>query len=187
MVVPLPLPAARRRLPGVLCALALASTLLAARPEDGGSAPLLEPYGCGANPSGSLIVQEGMPAIGSSFTVGVDNPLDTQAVGSIPVLLLSLRPHPAFPCGSLLPGFGQGGPGASGELLIDPRSVAFRATGPAWRGAGEPVKFTIPVPAEPALVGTDFYLQGVLVDPTATSGVRLGLTEALHGRVGTGP
>ncbi len=149
--------------------------------EDG---PQVATYGCGANPAGSLIVLAGEPAIGRTLQVGIDNPRGTQAAGSIPLLYLALRADPWYPCGKLLPGFGQGGPGASGELLLDLSTVFLRMTGTPWKGTGEPVPFAIEIPSDPSLVGLEFRAQGVLVDMSATYGVRFGLTEALHARIG---
>ena len=43
----------------------------------------------------------------------------------------------------------------------------------------------VAVPADPRLIGLTVYLQGVLVDPSASLGVRFGLTNAL--RIELGP
>jgi hypothetical protein len=73
------------------------------------------------------------------------------------------------------------GPDADGELLIgivppDPSQVI---TGPPWGGPGTPAEISIPIPNDPALVGTYVYGQGLLLDPGASLGVKFGLTEAL--------
>lgn len=146
--------------------------------------PSLTPYGCGSNPAGSLPVLAGTPAIGTSFTLGVDNPAGTQSAGSIPFLYLALDADPLFPCGTLLPRFGQGGPGTSGELLLDLRSVFLRQVGGPWSGAGNPVPFSLAIPPELGLVGTEFRAQGLLIDMSAALGLRFGLTEALSGVIG---
>lgn len=175
---------ARLRTFGALMALGLIALPATSAAQDGDDRPLLEAYGCGANPDGSLAVLSGKPAIGTTLTLGVDNPRGTQAVGSIPFLYLALRADPWYPCGKLLPGFGQGGAGASGELLLDLSTVFMRMTGGSWKGAGEPVPFTVEIPSDPSLVGLEFRIQGVMVDMSAAYGVRFGLTEALHGRIG---
>ena len=46
-------------------------------------------YGCGVNPLGSMRVVSGVPAIGTSMLVSVDNPLKTQRVGSTAYLVLT--------------------------------------------------------------------------------------------------
>jgi len=43
-----------------------------------------------------------------------------------------------------------------------------------------PAPFNLPVPANPAVVGADLYVQGALVDPTPGASVLIGLTEALQ-------
>ena len=39
------------------------------------------PYGCGVNPPGSLTTLSGKPQIGTTWTLGIDNPLGTQPSG----------------------------------------------------------------------------------------------------------
>ncbi|MCZ6598749.1 MAG: integrin alpha [Planctomycetota bacterium] len=140
-------------------------------------------YGCGVNPPGSLTVLAGVPSIGTTITLGVDNPLGTQAAGSLPFLGLAFQPDPAFPCGTLVPGFGMAGPGASGEQLI-PSGPPLLFTGPPWSGPGSPAPFDLAVPDDPGLLGVSVYAQGLLFDPTAAFGVIFGLTEAAELLVG---
>jgi len=149
------------------------------------SDPAVAPYGCGVNPPGSLVVQSGSPSIGTTFVLGVDNPLGTQSAGAFPILALALAPDAAFPCGTSIPGWGMAAPGSPGELLLNllpPDPVLFLA-GTPWTGPGSPVPFALPVPGNCALVGLALYAQGALLDPGATSGVPLGLTEALVIRI----
>ena len=138
-------------------------------------------YGCGVNPAGSLTVLSGKPEIGRSVEYGVDNPLGTQAPGSLPFLLFTLKSDPGFPCGTPLANFGMSGPGTSGELLISLARAdrLLSLIGPPWAGAGMPASFTVQIPADVALLGASFFGQGVLVDPSVAFGVKFGLTEAL--------
>ena len=137
------------------------------------------PYGCGFNPSGSLTSLSGGPVVGTTWTLGVDNPLGTQPAGSLAFLRIATAPHPSFPCGLQLPGFGMSAPGATGELLID-LSQTVLSFGPVlWTGTGNPAPFPIAIPDVPAIVGLAGYAQGAIVDTSGTSGIDTGLTEAL--------
>lgn len=146
---------------------------------------LVTPYGCGVNSTGSLSVLAGTPRIGTCLTFGIDNPVGGQAPGSSAVLCLSLAPDPAFPCGTTLAGFGQGGPASAGELLLDLHQPAylFQRVGPAWQGPGSPSAVVVSLPLDVRLVGTRFYAQGVLVDLSGAS-PNPGLTDALELRIG---
>ena len=130
----------------------------------------------------------GRPSIGSAVTVGLDNPLGTQAAGAQSYFFLSLAPDPNFPAGTSVPGFGQGAPGAAGELLIAVLSSQLLSPayqGPPWLGPGQPASITLAVPNDPNLVGQSIYGQGILIDPTAgAGGVRFGLTDAVELRIG---
>jgi hypothetical protein len=140
-------------------------------------------YGCGPNPSGSLVHLSGTPDIGETIELGLDNPLGTQAAGSLPLLVLSTLPDAAFPCGTPVPGFGMGG--GPGELLIGlapPNPLLPFLVGPPWLGPGMPSVVPLALPSSPTLVGRSFYAQGVLFDPF--SALRFGLTEALRITIG---
>ncbi len=138
-------------------------------------------YGCGVNPAGSLTVISGLPAIGTTVVLGVDNPLGTQAIGSFPILALSLAPDFHFPCGSLLPGFGMGG---VGELLVDLSAGALQPllVGAPWTGPPAPV--AVLVPNDSNLIGLSVFTQGALFDPSMAFGVRIGFAEAVELRIG---
>ena len=141
-------------------------------------------YGCGVNPDGSLAVLSGSFRIGGAVELGVDNPLGTQAPGSVPMILLSTAPDGAYPCGTLFPGLGMNGPG---ELLVDvvpPAWVPPVVMGPAWGGPGQPAPVAMAIPPSPVLAGAGFFLQGLLYDATAPLGTRIGLTNALEVTVG---
>lgn len=134
-------------------------------------------YGCGLNPAGSLPVLSGAPRIGTTLSLGVDNPLGTQAAGALGFLALQSSPDPNFPCGTQLPGWGMSGPGANGELLVGLAPAPVLVAGGSW-APGSPVPFALPIPADCGLVGQRFYAQGALFDFSAVlTGVGLGLTE----------
>ena len=110
--------------------------------------------------------------------------LPGKAAGSLSWMILSLAPDPAFPAGTLVPGFGMNGPG---ELLVSlhPFDVIDPIRpGATWDGPGHPVPFTIPMPKRPALMGICLYAQGALIDLTAPAGTRVGLTEAVELAIG---
>ena len=153
----------------------LVSTLCATAPPQ---PQLVLPYGCGLNPSGSFSHDAGAPNLGATLTFSVDNPLGTNAVGSLPGVAMSFAPSPNFPCGVQLPGFGMtGGPG---ELLIGlgaPRVKGF-VFGAPWQGPGSPSPIDVLLPADPVLAGLSLYVQGFLFDPTFASGNQYGLANA---------
>ena len=142
------------------------------------------PYGCGVNPDGSLTVTGGSPTLGSTLDLGVDNPLGTQAPGSIPAILIAFAPDPAYPCGLPVPGFGMSGPGAPGEVLVALVGPNLFVTGAPWAGPGMPAPFPIAIPDDPVLVTAKLYVQGVIVDPIAAGGVPIGLTGAVEITIG---
>ena len=139
------------------------------------------PYGSGVNPPGSLVVTSGIPMVGESFTVGVSNTATESAPAALAFLSLATAPDPAFPAGTVLPGFGLAFPGAQGELLLSLASPnPFATLGPVpWAGgAAAPANFALSVPLLPSLSGVSIYLQGTLVDLAA--GPSLGLTNGLQ-------
>ncbi|MGA1525767.1 MAG: hypothetical protein ACO4CZ_17510, partial [Planctomycetota bacterium] len=142
------------------------------------------PYGCGINPTGSLLVT-GRPAVGTTMTFGVTNPLGTQAAGSTAAMIYALQPAPGFPCGTPIPGLGMAGAGAPGELLVDASApLAAQINGP-WSGPNQPVQFQLRTPDDPSLLGARLYVQGALFDPTPGNQLPLGLTTGTELIVGT--
>jgi sugar lactone lactonase YvrE len=137
-------------------------------------------YGCGTNPSGSLVAS-GTPALGKSLQLALDNPLGTQAVGALPLLALSAVGL-ANPCGVALPGWNMNPGAPAGEWLL---AAPFFAQygGPAWQGSGHAVSFALAVPADPTLIGVRVYAQGALVDASGT-GPLIGLSEGRTLRIG---
>jgi endonuclease I len=153
---------------------------------DGGCGGTVTPYGCGLNPTDSLVVVGGAPAIGTTLVLGVDNPLGTQPAFSLPFLNVAFDPAAGYPCGLPLPGFAMSAPGAAGELLIDvfpPNPIAILAGAP-WTGAGNPAPIPVAIPPNPALVGVDVFAQGLLFDLSGTSGIPFGLTTAAKLAIG---
>lgn len=134
-------------------------------------------YGSGVNPAGSLTVRGGLPSVGQSVVVELDDPTASLATPSVPVLAFAATPTPSFPAGVVIPGLGLGPIGAPGELLIG--TPVLTQVGAAWTGA--PVPITIDIPNQPSLVSKSFYVQGFLVD---APNLRVGATEALELRVG---
>lgn len=125
-----------------------------------------EAYGsCNSTP-GSLFLAAGSPDIGTSFTLGVDDPPNSSTIGSLTFLFISLLPDPNFPCGTPIPGFGMSGP--LGDLLVSlvPPDPAAVLIGGAW--TGPPVNILVGVPNKPALVGLTVYSQGGLSDGFTT-------------------
>ncbi len=131
--------------------------------------------GCGVNPAGSMTLLAGSPVIGTTMTFGIDNPLGTQAPGSVPILAISLGGYPSFPCGVQVPGLGMNG---TGELLIRTGAFLIRPllVGSLWSGPGNPAPVDFPIPFVPSIVGYALDVQGMLFDPSG-SAVKFGLTD----------
>jgi plastocyanin len=130
-------------------------------------------YGESVNPAGSLRLQTGSPAIGTNFTLRLQNPDDPSAGPGVGLLFFATSPDPSFPLGTVLPGFGLS-PSPAGELLLslvppDPAIVL----GPQLWSEGGTVDFVIPLPGDPNLVGQSLYAQGALVDTTTANGIGL--------------
>lgn len=127
----------------------------------------------------------GRPAVGTTMTFGVTNPLGTQAPGSTAAMIYSLQPAPGFPCGTPVPGLGMSGSGAPGELLLDATApLAAQVSGP-WNGPSQPVFFQLRTPDDPSLLGARLYAQGALFDPIPGNQLPLGLTTGVELVVGT--
>jgi len=144
--------------------------------------PTAEVFGCGVNPNGSILLLDGVPALGDTLTLGLDNPLGTQTPGSLGYLFFSLAPTVNYPCGILVDNFGMAGPGTQGELLINTISPDPTVTliGGPWVGTGTPVEFVVPVPSDPVFAGVQIYGQGLIHDSSGLSGVPIfGMTEGV--------
>jgi len=161
-------------------ALALLSLLAVLAPTSASAET--EVFGCGANPAGSLAVLAGDARVGSTFVIGLDNPLGTQVPGAIGLVWVSAAADPAFPCGSPAYGLGMASVAVPGELLVDLSNanlVALSFTTP-WLGPGLPAQAALAVPANPSLAGIELFAQGFLVDPSGLGSVTVGATEGLR-------
>jgi len=141
----------------------------------GGLPPGVSALGCGINPAGSFRVLSGSPRVGTTMTFGVDNPLGTQAPGSIPRVLGSWNAPATRPCGTLVAGQGMSAPGASGELLIGTPTLFNRASS-AWAGPGTPAPVVVPIPTSVTLIGRTLFVQGRLLDKVGAP-IRTGLAD----------
>ncbi|MEM7308352.1 MAG: hypothetical protein AAF682_16855 [Planctomycetota bacterium] len=140
-------------------------------------------YGCtDLNPAGSLVELGGAPVVGQVWQLGVDNPLGTQLPGSQAFVGVSQVPPPGFPCGTAVPGWGMGGPGAEGELLLATAPQPVQLGPSTWDGVS-PAAVALPLPDDSAFVGVTLYAQGLLIG-AAGSAVDVGLTEALSACLG---
>jgi hypothetical protein len=141
-----------------------------------------EVFGCGANPAGSLAVLAGDARLGTTFVIGLDNPLGTQTPGTIGLVWVSAAADPAHPCGTPAYGLGLSSVAVPGELLVDLSNaslVALFFTTP-WLGPGLHAEAAIDVPANPSLAGIELFAQGFLVDPSGLGSVTVGATEGLR-------
>ena len=147
----------------------------------------VQPYGCGVNPVGSLTFTSPAVRVGETADFQVHNPLATQSPGSSTALGIAVAPDPAFPCGTLLSGFGMLGPTADGEILLSllPGQLLAPILGPPWPGT--PATISVNVPYLPAIVGQTVFLQGMIVDPSfgGGPGVGTGLTQGLSVLIGS--
>ena len=102
-------------------------------------------------------------------------------MGSKTFLIFSDVPDAGFPNGLSIPGFGMSGPGANGELLISivPPNPAGGVVGPPLPAVG-PALLSLPIVPSTSLLGVSIYLQGLVADPSAALGVRLGLTNGIE-------
>ena len=128
------------------------------------------------NPPGSMRVLAGRPATGTTFIMGVDNPLGTMATNSICVFAFSGMADPNFPNGTPVP-WGMDGGGA--DLLLNPAGLVGAYIAGLWSGPGSPAPFPLAIPDEPSLVGLPLYVQGALA-----GGGAIGLSRGLQLQLG---
>lgn len=143
--------------------------------REGGTQAGAKVYGSGTlrpNPAGSMVIK-GLPLLGDIVSLGAQNPIATQAAGSIPVFFLALKP---LDPGPQIPGLGMKGKGAPGEILIDPTTLLVTFVGPAWDGKN-PAYLDLIIPIECGLLGVPFYMQAIMLDPTPQAPAPFGLTE----------
>ena len=144
--------------------------------------PDFQRLGCGTNPVGSLSIQSGLPVIGTTIVFGVDNPYGTQPVGSPVVMLYSFAPDANYPCGRLLPGFGQAGGGAAGELLVDisSQNLIRMVVSGSYGGPGLPGLNSVNIPNNANLIGATIFAQGFVLDTSGVSGIVRGLADGVE-------
>ncbi len=144
------------------------------------------PYGCGINEPDTLVATS-LPRLGGMLVLALDNPLGTQCAGTTSAtVFISYAPEPAFPCGTVRPGYGMA-VGAPGETLVDwatPANRLFRLPAPLWVGPGNPTSVSIGVPNLPALIGISVFAQGFFADAGALCGTRFALTNGLELELG---
>ncbi len=135
--------------------------------------------GCGINPEATLVRVSGDASIANVLVLGIDDPTGTITPGAIPILAVSSYPPPGAPCGPRFPNWGMHGPGAVGEILVSlafPDPFITRYPKELWTTPGVPVEIALFIPNVPSIVGENFFLQGVLVDTSDTSGIARGVT-----------
>lgn len=136
--------------------------------------------GCGLNPAGSFAVAD-TPAIGTGVAMVLTNPQVTQPFGSLAFFFVGTGTT-GFPCGVAVPGFGMSAPGAAGELLIDTTQPYSGWFAGVWVGIG----FTsLGIPFAPPLIGSTFYVQGLLVDPLPGAPIPFGLSNGARLVIGS--
>ena len=154
-------------------------------PNDVHPATLNPFHGCGTNPPTSLTSTD-LAHLGQDFDVVVDNPFDSQPVGTDVYLLVS--PFPAaggiFGCGVQIPGWHMDPAQPSAELLLAPPYFLADVglSGSNW--LGEPTGMSVVIPNEPALLGWVFYMQAVFHHPI-TAVQPFTLSTGLSFKVGT--
>jgi len=143
-------------------------------------------YGCDPAVRGSLTVLSGAPRVGTTLSLGVDNPLGTQGPNSRAYLWMSTKADAAYPCGTPLANFGMSGPGALGEILVNRNTgiLMKTVTGGLWTRPGTPAPVPLAMPATLSWIGQSVYVQGYLVDTRITFGVKTGVTDALKLLIG---
>jgi hypothetical protein len=108
------------------------------------------------------------PVAGGTWEFDIDDPQNeaglTTGGQTVAGLLANLVPSPNLPCGTVLPVFGTT-PGAGGEPFTALSPVPFTLLPPqTWQGPGQPAHFQLPIPADPAIVGLQMWVQSFLFD-----------------------
>ncbi len=137
------------------------------------------PMGCSTSQD-TIPLLAGEPKLGTTLTLGLDDPFGASMPGSTALLLIANQPDPAFPCGSIIPGFGM--QYYFGEVLISaapPNPLLVLVGNTPWTTPGNPVPVDLPIPANPNLASVELFVQGVLAAPgdsKLTAGKKLILT-----------
>ena len=128
-------------------------------------------YGC-SNPSGSLTTT-GLAELGQTLQISLADPTGQMPTPAASGLAFSGGSASNFPCGTMLPGFGLA-VGVAGEILLG--SLDGLMVGPSFTSGSS--TFSITLPNQAALVGQQFYFQGLFAS------ARLGVTRGLAIRIG---
>jgi len=115
------------------------------------------PYGSGVNPEQSLVTLAGEPRLGSTWTLGVDDPANQMVMPGLAILAISTTRASAT------------SPALFGELLLDPATVLVVDFAP-WFATPTPLSITLP--NNPAFVGMSLYVQGAILGG-AGSGLKM--------------
>jgi hypothetical protein len=137
-------------------------------------------YGCDPSVRGTLSVLAGAPRVGTTLTLGVDNPFGTQGANSRAYVWVSRGADVAYPCGTLLANFGMTAPGALGEILVNRTTGVLlkTTTGGLWSGPGSPAAVPVTMPTQLSWIGLPLYVQGYLIDGRATATLKTAVTDA---------
>ena len=127
--------------------------------------------GCAGN-AGTLALGSGTPSIGSAFALALDQ---AQANPSLALVAIAGAPAPGFPpCGFVVPGMG--------EVLVAIAPAPFLQGAGLWTGTAVSAPFGLP--ANVALIGMQFWMQGAFADLLGTSAEGIRLTNGLEVRIG---
>ncbi|MEZ5978769.1 MAG: hypothetical protein R3F34_11170 [Planctomycetota bacterium] len=141
--------------------------------------------GChGATLHGGLTLVE-PPKLGSTCRVAIDDP--SGAAGLTPgatfaAWFVSATPGAAYPCGTVLPGFGSAGLSA-GEALVEFGPFWFYVPAGVWNGPGQPLDVDLAIPGTPWITGRKLFTQALLFDPVGAAGPVV--TNSLDLRLGS--
>lgn len=130
-------------------------------------------HGCGVNAPGALGVS-GAAELGQTLLLSITPPAGQWTAPAATGLALSGTAPAAFPCGTVLPGFGLVA-GSPGEVLLG--TIDVLAPGPTWNGGSATVPLLLPNQA--SLIGARFHLQAFF------AAARIGLTDALVLHIGS--
>jgi hypothetical protein len=106
-------------------------------------------------PVGSLRTS-GYPRIASTFSYLVDLPANGTSLFSFVALAHSFTA--IVPCGMPLPGI------TNQNVMIGLPAAVVSMSGP-WTGPGNPITFTLAIPASSSIVGVALHSQGVFMNP----------------------
>ena len=127
---------------------------------------------CSTHLPGTLANLGGVPTIGETLSLGVDDPYGFSSPGSL-AILAGNNSTVGAPCGTLVPGWGLEPGTAGGSLLSFEGNFSLYGVQP-WIGPGTPSVFNLPLPDNASIIGKTWTFQGALIDPLT---FEIGLTE----------